>query len=168
MPGKVDSNAMNRDVKIRKILLASDHGGFELKEEIKSFLTQISIPFEDLGPANADAVDYPDYGAKLAATISADDSLNGIVICGTGIGMSIVVNRFPKVRGTLCSDLYTAKLCRQHNDSNVLIMGGRVVGKGLAREIVETWLQTPFEGGRHTRRLDKIDDIQNMLTKGEL
>ena len=168
MPGKVDSNAMNRDVKIRKILLASDHGGFELKEEIKSFLTQISIPFEDLGPANADAVDYPDYGAKLAAAISEDDSLNGIVICGTGIGMSIVVNRFPKVRGTLCSDLYTAKLCRQHNDSNVLIMGGRVVGKGLAREIVETWLQTPFEGGRHTRRLDKIDDIQNMLTKGEL
>lgn len=168
MPGKVDLNAMNRDVKIRKILLASDHGGFELKEEIKSFLTQISIPFEDLGPANADAVDYPDYGAKLAATISEDDSLNGIVICGTGIGMSIVVNRFPKVRGTLCSDLYTAKLCRQHNDSNVLIMGGRVVGKGLACEIVETWLQTPFEGGRHTRRLDKIDDIQNMLTKGEL
>lgn len=159
---------MNRDVKIRKILLASDHGGFELKEEIKTLLTQISVPFEDLGPANADAVDYPDYGAKLAATISEDDSLNGIVICGTGIGMSIVVNRFPKVRGTLCSDLYTAKLCRQHNDSNVLIMGGRVVGKGLAREIVETWLQTAFEGGRHTRRLDKIDNIQNMLTKGEL
>ena len=159
---------MNRDVKIRKIILASDHAGFELKEEIKVFLTQSNVPFEDLGPANADSVDYPDYGAKLAATISEDDSLNGIVICGTGIGMSIVVNRFPKVRGTLCSDVYTAKLCRQHNDSNVLIMGGRVVGKGLASEIVQTWLQTPFEGGRHSRRLDKIDGIQNMLTKGEL
>ncbi len=159
---------MNRDVKIRKIILASDHAGFELKEEIKVFLTQSNVPFEDLGPPNADSVDYPDYGAKLAATISEDDSLNGIVICGTGIGMSIVVNRFPKVRGTLCSDVYTAKLCRQHNDSNVLIMGGRVVGKGLASEIVQTWLQTPFEGGRHSRRLDKIDDIQNMLTKGEL
>jgi len=159
---------MNRDVKIKKIVLASDHAGFELKEEIKAFLTKSDIPFEDLGPANEDSVDYPDYGAKLAATVSEDDSLNGIVICGTGIGMSIVVNRFPKVRGTLCSDVYTAKLCRQHNDSNVLIMGGRVVGKGLASEIVQTWLQTPFEGGRHSRRLGKIDDIQNMLTKGEL
>ena len=159
---------MNRDVKIRKIVLASDHAGFELKEEIKTFLTQSNVPFEDLGPPNADSVDYPDYGAKLAAAISEDDSLNGIVICGTGIGMSIVVNRFPKVRGTLCSDVYTAKLCRQHNDSNVLIMGGRVVGKGLASEIVQTCLQTPFEGGRHSRRLDKIDDIQNMLSKGEL
>ena len=113
-------------------------------------------------------MDYPDYGVKLATAVSEDDSLNGIVMCGTGIGMSIVVNRFPKVRGTLCADVYTAKLCRQHNDSNVLIMGGRVVGKGLASEIVQTWLETPFEGGRHTRRLDKIDEIQNMLTKGEL
>jgi ribose 5-phosphate isomerase B len=90
------------------------------------------------------------------------------VICGTGIGMSIVVNRFPKVRGTLCADVYTAKLCRQHNDSNVLILGGRVVGKGLAYEIVKTWLETPFEGGRHSERLKKIDHIENMLTKGEL
>ena len=159
---------MNRDVKIRKILLASDHGGFELKEEIKSLLTQSGIPFEDLGPSNADSVDYPDYGAKLAATISEDDSLNGIVICGTGIGMSIVVNRFPKVRGTLCSDVYTAKLCRKHDDSSVMVMGVRVVGKGLAMEIVETWLQTSCEGGRHTRRLEKIDGIQNMISKGEL
>ena len=159
---------MNRDVKIKKIVLASDHAGFELKVEIKAFLTKSDIPFEDLGPVNEDSVDYPDYGAKLAALVSKNNSLNGIVICGTGIGMSIVVNRFPKVRGTLCSDVYTAKLCRQHNDSNVLIMGGRVVGKGLASEIVQTWLQTPFEGGRHSRRLGKIDDIQNMLTKGEL
>ena len=82
--------------------------------------------------------------------------------------MSIVVNRFPGVRGTLCSDLYTAKLCREHNDSNLLILGGRVVGKGLAHEIARTWLDTPFEGGRHTRRLDKIKGIQNMLNKGEL
>ena len=158
---------MNRDAKVNKILLASDHGGFELKEEIKSLLAQHNISFEDMGPSNTDSVDYPDYGAKLAAAVSEDDSLNGIVICGTGIGMSIVVNRFPKVRGTLCSDVYTAKLSRQHNDSNVLVLGGRVVGKGLAAEIVETWLETPFEGGRHVRRLDKIKNIQNMLTKGE-
>ena len=168
MPARVDSNAMNSDVKTRKIVLASDHAGFELKEEIKVFLAESDIPFEDLGPATADSVDYPDYGAKLASAISEDDSLSGIVICGTGIGMSIVVNRFPKVRGTLCSDVYTAKLCREHNDSNVLILGGRVVGKGLAYEIVKTWLATPFEGGRHSKRLEKIDDIESMLTKGEL
>jgi ribose 5-phosphate isomerase B len=159
---------MNRDLKIGKIAIASDHAGFELKENIKQCLKGDGIPIEDLGPCNSDRVDYPDYGIKLAKAVSEDENLSGIVICGTGIGMSIVVNRFPKVRGTLCSDVYTAKLCRQHNDSNVLILGGRVVGSGLAHEIVNTWLATPFEGGRHSDRLKKIDDIENMLTKGEL
>ncbi len=121
-----------------------------------------------MGPESADQVDYPDYGIKLATRVSEDENVRGIVICGTGIGMSIVVNRFPKVRGTLCGDVYSAKLCRQHNDSNVLVLGGRVVGKGLAYEIVQTWLNTPFEGGRHSRRLEKIDEIENTLTKGEL
>jgi ribose 5-phosphate isomerase B len=83
----------------------------------------------------------------------------GIVICGTGIGMSIVVNRYPGIRGTLCADIFTAKLCREHNDSNILVLGGRIIGKGLAAEIVNTWLNTPFEGGRHQRRLDKINQI---------
>jgi ribose 5-phosphate isomerase B len=159
---------MNRDLKIGKIVIASDHAGYELKENIKQCLKGDGIPIEDLGPGNSDRVDYPDYGIKLAKAVSDDENLNGIVICGTGIGMSIVVNRFPKVRGTLCSDVYTAKLCRQHNDSNVLILGGRVVGSGLAYEIVNTWLATTFEGGRHSERLKKIDDIENMLTKGEL
>jgi ribose 5-phosphate isomerase B len=159
---------MNRDIKIGKIVIASDHAGFELKESIKECLKGEGISIEDLGPGNTDRVDYPDYGTKLAKAVSDDEDLNGIVICGTGIGMSIVVNRFPKVRGTLCADVYTAKLCRQHNDSNVLILGGRVVGKGLAYEIVKTWLETPFEGGRHSDRLKKIDHIENMLTKGEL
>jgi len=161
-------NIMNRDLKISKIVIASDHAGFELKESIKECLKGDGIIIEDLGPGNTDQVDYPDYGIKVAKSVSEDENLNGIVICGTGIGMSIVVNRFPKVRGTLCSDVYTAKLGREHNDSNVLILGGRVVGKGLAYEIVKTWLATPFEGGRHSKRLDKIDDIENMLTKGEL
>ncbi len=161
-------NIMNRDLKISKIVIASDHAGFELKESIKECLKGDGIIIEDLGPDNTDQVDYPDYGIKVAKSVSDDENLNGIVICGTGIGMSIVVNRFPKVRGTLCSDVYTAKLGREHNDSNVLILGGRVVGKGLAYEIVKTWLATPFEGGRHSKRLDKIDDIENMLTKGEL
>ncbi len=159
---------MNRDSKIGKIVIASDHAGFELKESIRECLQGDGISIEDLGPDNSDRVDYPDYGIKLAKAVSDDENLNGIVICGTGIGMSIVVNRFPKVRGTLCSDVYTAKLCRQHNDSNVLILGGRVVGKGLAHEIVTTWLETPFEGGRHSERLKKIDHIENMLIKGEL
>ena len=159
---------MNRDLKVSRIVIASDHAGFELKENIKEHLKGEGISVEDLGPDNSNRVDYPDYGIKLAKAVSEDENLNGIVICGTGIGMSIVVNRFPKVRGTLCSDLYTAKLCRQHNDSNVLILGGRVVGSGLAHEIVSTWLETPFEGGRHSDRLKKIDHIENMLTKGEL
>ena len=159
---------MNRDLKINKIVIASDHAGFELKEDIRKSLEADGLPVEDLGPLNSDRVDYPDYGTKVAKAVSDDENLSGIVICGTGIGMSIVVNRFPKVRGTLCTDLYTARLCRQHNDSNILILGGRVVGKGLAYEIVKTWLETPFEGGRHTKRLEKIDLIENMLTKGEL
>ena len=159
---------MNRDIKISRIVIASDHAGFELKESIKDFLKSDGVSVEDLGPGNSERVDYPDYGTKLAKAVSDDENLNGIVICGTGIGMSIVVNRFPKVRGTLCSDVYTAKLCREHNDSNVLILGGRVVGKGLAFEIVKTWLETPFEGGRHSDRLKKIDLIENMLTRGEL
>ncbi|MZH03213.1 MAG: RpiB/LacA/LacB family sugar-phosphate isomerase, partial [Nitrospinae bacterium] len=91
----------------------------------------------------------------------------GIVICGTGIGMSIVVNRYPGIRGTLCSDVFTAKLCREHNDSNILVMGGRVIGKGLAAEIVNTWLNTPFEGGRHQRRLDKINQIDASIKSKE-
>ena len=159
---------MNRDVKIGKIVIASDHAGYELKESIRECLKADGISVQDLGPDNSDRVDYPDYGTKIAKAVSDDENLNGIVICGTGIGMSIVVNRFPKIRGTLCADVYTAKLCRQHNDSNVLILGGRVVGKGLAYEIVNTWLKTPFEGGRHSDRLKKIDHIENMLTRGEL
>ena len=159
---------MNRDLKVGKIVIASDHAGFELKENVREYLKGEGVSVEDLGPDNSNRVDYPDYGIKLAKAVSEDEDLNGIVICGTGIGMSIVVNRFPKVRGTLCSDVYTAKLCRQHNDSNVLILGGRVVGSGLAHEIVTTWLETPFEGGRHSDRLKKIDHIENMLTKGEL
>ena len=122
---------------------------------------------DDLGPHSGDSVDYPDYGIKLAEAVAEKRVQRGIVICGTGIGMSIVVNRYPGIRGTLCSDLFTAKLCREHNDSNILIMGGRVIGKGLAAEIVNTWLNTPFEGGRHQRRLDKINQIDASLkTKG--
>ena len=136
--------------------IASDHGGFNLKKDIISLLSELGYEVNDMGPASDDSVDYPDYGISVADAVTNNVVSRGIVLCGTGIGMSIVVNRFPGIRGTLCSDVYTAKLCREHNDSNILIMGGRVVGSGLAREIVKVWLQTPFEGGRHQKRLDKI------------
>ena len=136
--------------------IASDHGGFNLKKDIILLLSELGYEVNDMGPASDDSVDYPDYGISVADAVTNNIVSRGIVLCGTGIGMSIVVNRFPGIRGTLCSDVYTAKLCREHNDSNILIMGGRVVGSGLAREIVKVWLQTPFEGGRHQKRLDKI------------
>ena len=154
---------------MKKIALASDHGGFDLKESVIAHLLNTGWEVDDLGPHSGDSVDYPDYGIKLAEAVAEKKVQRGIVICGTGIGMSIVVNRYPGIRGTLCSDLFTAKLCREHNDSNILVMGGRVIGKGLAAEIVNTWLNTPFEGGRHQRRLDKINQIDASLkTKGNL
>ena len=139
--------------------IASDHAGLDLKANIVLLLSELRYEVNDMGPATSNSVDYPDYGISVAQAVTANKISRGIVICGTGIGMSIVVNRFPGIRGTLCSDVYTAKLCREHNDSNILIMGGRVVGHGLAREIVKVWLNTPFEGGRHQKRLDKITQI---------
>ncbi|MZG30308.1 MAG: ribose 5-phosphate isomerase B [Nitrospinae bacterium] len=152
---------------MKKIAIASDHGGFDLKESIIAHLLNTGWEVDDLGPHSGDSVDYPDYGIKLAEAVAEKKVERGIVICGTGIGMSIVVNRYPGIRGTLCSDLFTAKLCREHNDSNILIMGGRVIGKGLAAEIVNTWLNTDFEGGRHQRRLDKITQIDSNIKSKE-
>lgn len=152
---------------MKKIAVASDHGGFDLKESVIAHLLNTGWEVDDLGPHSGDSVDYPDYGIKLAEKVAENKVERGIVICGTGIGMSIVVNRYPGIRGTLCSDVFTAKLCREHNDSNILIMGGRVIGKGLAAEIVNTWLNTPFEGGRHQRRLDKINQIDASLKHKE-
>ena len=148
---------------MKKIAIASDHGGFDLKESVITCLKEKGLEVDDFGPTNPDSVDYPDYGIKLAQAIVEQKVERGIVICGTGVGMSIVVNRFPGIRGTLCSDVYTAKMCREHNDSNILIMGGRVIEKDLALEIVGIWLKTQFEGGRHQRRLDKINEIDANL-----
>ena len=151
---------------MKKIAIASDHGGFDLKESIIPFLQKKGWEVVNFGAPSTDSVDYPDYGIKLAQAIIDKKFVRGILICGTGVGMSIVVNRFPGIRGTLCSDVYTAKMCREHNDSNVLIMGGRVIEVGLAIEILNIWLNTKFEGGRHQRRLDKINEIDaNLKTK---
>lgn len=143
--------------------IASDHGGFDLKENIISFLSELGYELSDMGPENSDSVDYPDYGIKIAQAITKNKVSRGIVICGTGIGMSIVVNRFSGIRGALCSDIFTAKLSREHNDSNILIMGGRVVDHNLAKEIVRVWLNTRFEGGRHLKRLDKISKLDKSI-----
>ena len=151
---------------MKKIAIASDHGGFELKESIITFLLNKGWEVDNLGAPSTDSVDYPDYGIKVAKAIIDKKFVRGILICGTGVGMSIVVNRFPGIRGTLCSDVYTAKMCREHNDSNVLILGGRVIGVSLAMEILDIWLNTEFEGGRHQKRLDKIKEIDaNLKTK---
>ena len=148
---------------MKKIGIASDHGGFELKESIITFLLKKGWEVDNLGAPSTDSVDYPDYGIKVAKAIIDKKIVRGILICGTGVGMSIVVNRFPGIRGTLCSDVYTAKMCREHNDSNILILGGRVIGVSLALEILDIWLKTEFEGGRHQRRLDKIKEIDAYL-----
>jgi len=143
-----------------QIGLACDHGGFELKEELKSFLKMDGHEPIDLGTLNEDSVDYPDYGILVAEKISKGELGKGILICGTGIGMSIVANKFRGVRAALSNDLFSARFGREHTDSNILVIGGRIVGKELAKEIVRVWLETPFAGGRHTRRLEKIEGLE--------
>jgi ribose 5-phosphate isomerase B len=143
-----------------KIGLACDHGGFELKEEIKAFLKSINQDPIDLGTFSETPVDYPDYGLLVAEKVSQGELERGILICGTGIGMTIVANKFRGVRAALANDLYTSRFSREHTDANVLVLGGRIVGKALAKEIVRLWLTTPFEGGRHKRRLEKIEAIE--------
>ena len=140
--------------------LACDHGGFELKEELKSFLKSMSCEPLDMGTFREDSVDYPDYGILVAEKVSKGEIEKGILICGTGIGMSIVANKFRGVRAALVNDLYSARCSREHNDSNILVIGGRVVGKEVAKEIVRVWLTTPFAGGRHLKRLEKIESLE--------
>ena len=141
-----------------KISIGSDHAGFELKKSVKALLFKRKIETIDFGTESHDSVDYPDFGQMVAQSIIKKESKRGIVICGTGLGMSIIVNRFPGIRGTLCSDVLSARMSRQHNDSNLLVLAGRMIGETLAAEIVHIWLDTPFEGGRHQRRIDKIEN----------
>ena len=143
-----------------QIGLACDHGGFELKEELKAFLKSVGFETIDLGSFHEDSVDYPDYGILLAEKVSRNELERGILICGTGIGMSIVANKFPGVRAALVNDLYSARCSREHNDANILVVGGRVVGREIAKEIVKIWLNTSFAGGRHKRRLEKIESLE--------
>jgi ribose 5-phosphate isomerase B len=144
-----------------KLAIGADHGGYVLKNEIVEFLKKIgNIEVVDHGTSGPESVDYPDYGRKVSEAVSNGSADRGILICGTGIGMSIVANRFPKVRAALCHDNFTARMSRLHNDANVLVMGERVIGRGVALDIVKTWLETEFEGSRHARRLQKIEEIK--------
>ncbi|OGL40111.1 MAG: ribose 5-phosphate isomerase B [Candidatus Schekmanbacteria bacterium RIFCSPHIGHO2_02_FULL_38_11] len=147
------------------IAIGSDHGGFDLKEKIKTFLIERKIEIEDLGTVTRESVDYPDYGIKVSKLVSEGKAERGILVCGTGIGMSIVANKFPRVRAALCHDSYSARMSREHNDSNVLILGGRVIGDELALEIVKVWLEASFSGGRHKNRLEKIEEIEKEYFK---
>lgn len=140
-----------------KLVIASDHGGYKLKEEIKPLLQELSVDFEDCGVHEEFSVDYPDIAQALCQAILAGKYDSGILLCGTGLGVSMAANRFEGIRAALCGDVFSAAMSREHNDANVLCLGGRVIGPGLAGMIVKTWLATEFAGGRHERRIKKID-----------
>jgi ribose 5-phosphate isomerase B len=139
------------------IVLASDHAGVALKAEIVRLLEARGTAFRDLGPADDASVDYPHFAHLLAREILSGRADRGVLICGTGIGMSMAANRHGGIRAAVCHDAYTAEMARRHNDANVLCMGGRVVGAGVALQIVEVFLKTSFEGGRHQRRVGLIE-----------
>jgi len=149
-----------------KIAIASDHAGRDTKDDIAAFLRDEGISVVDMGVDNDDSVDYPDYGIPVAESVSEGRYARGILVCGTGVGMSILANKFPGIRAALVNDVYTATMVKEHNNANILVIGGRVVGKGLAREMVKAWINAEFQGGRHQRRLDKITAIEKKTMKG--
>lgn len=143
-----------------KVALGSDHAGLDLKREILPVLKDLHIELTDFGTSSPESVDYPDFGEKVALEISKGNFKRGILICGTGIGMPIVANKLPGVRAALCSENISAKMSRLHNDANILVLAGRIINNNTAVEIVRTWFNTPFEGGRHQKRLEKIKTIE--------
>ncbi|WKZ34109.1 MAG: ribose 5-phosphate isomerase B [Thermodesulfobacteriota bacterium] len=145
---------------MERIAIASDHAGRELKEDLKEFMASLGVEVLDMGVNDDKSVDYPDYGIPVAERVSKGDVPKGVLVCGTGIGMSILANKFSNVRAALVNDVYTARMAKEHNDANILVIGGRIAGKGLAREMLKTWLETAFEGGRHQKRLDKIREVE--------
>jgi ribose 5-phosphate isomerase B len=146
-----------------KVAIASDHGGVNIREEIKNLMDEMGIEYEDFGCECGTSVDYPDYALPVAEKVANGEFDRGILICGTGIGMSIAANKVKGIRCALVHDVFSARATREHNDSNILAMGERVIGPGLAREIAKVWLTTEFEGGRHEKRVNKIKEYeQNM------
>ncbi len=148
-----------------KVALGCDHGGFELKEAIKKYISDKGVEVVDFGTYTTDSVDYPEYGLKVAEAVSQGEVEQGILICGTGLGMSYVANKVKGIRCACVSDVFSAEMSKLHNDANVLALGARVVGLGLGLKIVETWLGTEFEGGRHQRRVDLITAVEDKYFK---
>ena len=144
-----------------KIAIGSDHGGLMLKTEIKKYLTEENIEFQDFGTFTPESVDYPDITAAVAAAVTGGQCDRGIIICGTGIGVCIAANKIDGIRAALCHDAFSAQMSREHNDANILTLGERVIGPGLAKMIVEIWLKTEFAGGRHCVRVGKIMALEN-------
>lgn len=154
-------------MKEKKIYIASDHGGFLAKSHLIDFLKHRGLPYEDFGTCSDESVDYPEFAAKLAMRVAKEKG-RGILICGTGIGVSIVANRFKGVRAALCRNTIEARLSRQHNDSNILCLAGRFDDDHTREEIVKSWLETKFEGGRHQRRVDMFSHLgASSFSKGE-
>lgn len=148
-----------------KIAIGCDHAGLALKNQIIPVLKSLDIEWKDYGTTDEQSVDYPDFGEQVSRAVSVGESERGILICGTGIGMSIVANKFPGVRAALCHDSHSAEMSRRHNNANVLVLPGRAIDGRTASEIVNVWFSTAFEAGRHQRRLDKIKDIEAKLIK---
>ena len=147
------------------IAIGSDHAGYKLKTEIVKLLNEKGYQVKDLGTCDGNSVDYPDYGLAVAEAVKSGECENGIIICGTGIGISIAANKVPGIRAALCTDSFMARASREHNDANVLALGERVIGQGVALDIVDTWLKTEFQGGRHAGRVDKITSIEEKYSK---
>ncbi|MFZ3072401.1 MAG: ribose 5-phosphate isomerase B [Thermodesulfobacteriota bacterium] len=145
---------------MEKIAIASDHAGTELKDDLKGFLKELGFEAIDMGTNGDESVDYPDYGAAVAAKVSSGEIPKGVLICGTGIGMSIVANKFSNVRAALVTDVLTATMAKEHNDANILVIGARVVTQAAARDILKAWLTAKFAAGRHQKRLDKIKELE--------
>ncbi|AGY56749.1 ribose 5-phosphate isomerase B [Gloeobacter kilaueensis JS1] len=153
------------EVTAMKLVIGSDHGAYELKEELKQWLSAHDYSFEDVGTFNGERCDYPQVARTVAQKIQSGEANRGILLCGTGIGISIAANKFAGIRAALAHDHYTAKMSREHNDANVLAMGGRVLGPEVAKDVLATWLTTEFEGERHQRRLDQIQSFETVQTR---
>jgi ribose 5-phosphate isomerase B len=143
-----------------KVALGCDHAGFSLKEVIAGCLEREGHEVIDEGTFSGESCDYPDFAERVALRVVSGEAKMGVVVCATGIGMAMAANKLPGVRAAVCNDLYTARYSRLHNDANVLALGARVIGPGLAEEVVRLWVETPFEGGRHSRRIDKIAELE--------
>lgn len=143
------------------IVIGSDHGGLDLKEEIVKHLESKNIEINDVGVFTSDSVDYPDIAKIVCDDIKSGKAEKGIIICGTGIGISISANKIKGIRAALCGDCYSARMAKEHNNANVIALGGRILGPNLAAEIIDSWLNAEYQGGRHQRRVDKIHELEN-------